>query len=116
MEKKFRISPEAMRPLAPGLGACFATDMITVDGHRVGFMYRETPERDVDSGWRFMSGLESQSYMDAPEHHGIYDVNTIANYDPEVVPLLDAPVGSSFERKDGTGRLEQVFDFVPETE
>lgn len=47
---------------------------------------------------------------------GIYDVNTIANYDPEVVPLLEAPVGSSFERKDGTGSLEQVFDFAPEKE
>ena len=33
--------------------------MITVDGYPVGFMYREEPN-DVDGGWRFFSGKESQ--------------------------------------------------------
>jgi len=27
-----------------------------------------------------------------------YNVNTVANYDPEIIPLLDAPVGSAFYR------------------
>jgi hypothetical protein len=49
-------------------------------------MYREKPDNDVDSGWRFLSGHESQEYMNAAESHAIYDINTIANYDPEVIP------------------------------
>jgi hypothetical protein len=28
-------------------------------------------------------------------------VNTIANYDPEIIPLLKAPTGSAFERVRG---------------
>ncbi len=76
-------------------------------------MYRQAPDNDPDSGWRFMSGFESQEYMDDPSHHEIYDVNTIANYDPEIIPMLDAPIGSTFERANGTGGFSEVFDFKP---
>ena len=73
-------------------------------------MYREAPERDLDSGWRFMSGSETDEYMGDPANHGVYDVNTIANYDPDIVPFLDAPVGSTFERENGTGGFVEVHD------
>ena len=76
-------------------------------------MYREAPDRDVDSGWRFTSGFEDDAYMDNPDNHGIYDVNTIANYDPDIIPFLDAPTGSAFEREGGDGAFREVDDFVP---
>ena len=63
-------------------------------------MYREQPDNDIDSGWRFMTGTESDAYMNDPQNHGVYDVNTIANYDPDVVPLLDAAIGSAFQRQE----------------
>lgn len=110
-KKQFRLRPDQMRPLATGYGGCIATDLITCDGHKVAFMYRESTEREADSGWRFMSGLEDDDYMSDPDNHGVYDVNTIANYDPELVPLLDAPVGSAFERENGTGPFVEVVDF-----
>ncbi len=62
-------------------------------------MYREPPDLPEDSGWRFFSGSESQADLADPAHTGIYDVNTIANYDPEIIPLLEAPIGSAFERR-----------------
>ena len=61
-------------------------------------MYRERTRDDFDSGWRFFSGLESDDYANDPENVGIYEVNTIANYDPAIIPLLDAPTGSAFGR------------------
>ena len=106
--KRFKLGADAIRPLAEGHGACFATDMITVEGRRVAFMYRQAPDNDVDSGWRFLSGYESDAYMDDSENHGIYDVNTIANYDPDIIPFLSAPEGSAFERRDGSGPFEAV--------
>lgn len=109
--KKFKLEAHEIRKVAPGYGACIATDMITVDGRRVGFMYREAPDNDVDSGWRFLSGAESQAYMDEPANHAFYDVNTIANYDPDIVPFLTAPIGSSFERT-ADGRFVPA-DFEP---
>lgn len=84
--------------LAPNKGGCFASDRITVDGRRVGFMYREEPNDQWDSGWRFLAGDESDDYVNDPSNLAIYDVNTIANYDPGIIQYLDAPFGSAFER------------------
>jgi hypothetical protein len=107
-EKEFRLRGDQIKPLATGRGGCIASDMIPVEGYKVGFMYREEPNNELDSGWRFLSGLESQEYMDNTSNHAVYDVNTIANYDPDIIPLLDAPIGSAFERDQETGNLVRV--------
>jgi hypothetical protein len=98
--KRFRLSAADIRPLAEGKGAGIASDHIMVDGKPVGFMYREAPDDSHDSGWRFLSGAESQEYMEDSENFAMYDVNTIANYDPSIVEYLDAPVGSAFGRSE----------------
>ena len=107
-EKRFALGAAEILPLVLGHGACYASDMITVDGRKVGYMYREAPDFDADSGWRFFAGLESQACADEPGNFAIYDVNTIANYDPEIIPLLDAPVGATFGRPLDGGQLTAV--------
>jgi len=113
MTKHFRLSKDQIRPLVEGHGGCIATDRITVDGFRVRFMYREAASNNVDSGWRFMSGFEDDTYMDDPANHGVYDVNTIANYDPSIIPFLRAPVGSAFEKRPESERFLAVTDWAP---
>lgn len=105
--KNFRLRKEQMERLAYGYGACIASDHITVDGMPVGFMYREEPSHQSDSGWRFLSGTETEEYMDDAANHGVYDVNTIANYDRSIIPLLDSPPGSAFQKTEG-GRFEPL--------
>lgn len=61
-------------------------------------MYRERPDNDTDSGWRFFSGDENQEYADNPDNFALYNVNTIANYDIWIILYLDAPHGSAFGR------------------
>jgi hypothetical protein len=73
-------------------------------------MYREAPDNDQDSGWRFLSGAESQEFLDNPDNLAIFDVNTIANYDPEIVAFLDAATGSAFERSAATGNFVAVAE------
>ena len=111
MQKRFAKAAGDIKPLARGYGACIATDRITVDGMRVRFMYRGKPDNSIDSGWRFMAGDETDDYMDNASNHGVYDVNTIANYDPDIIPHLEAPEGSAFERVDADQPFVEVFDF-----
>ena len=77
-----------------------------VDGAKVGYMYREQPDKSLDSGWRFFAGDESQEYADNPDNFGIYKLNTVCNYDQTIIPFLDAPYGSAFGRVPGTDRFE----------
>jgi hypothetical protein len=57
----------------------------------------------------FFSGLESDEYANDPANIAIYDVNTIANYDPEIIPLLDTPPGSAFARDPSGLFVEEAF-------
>ena len=116
MSKVFFLSAgQIQRDLAPNRGGCVATDAITVDGLGVGFMYREAGVNDLDSGWRFFAGTESREYLDELSHSGIYDVNTIANYSPDIIRWLDAPPGAAFARaKDGILKPRDNHSFPSE--
>lgn len=111
-EKQFKIPVDKLKPVAEGHGGCFASDMITVHGNKVGYMYREDADFPEDSGWRFFSGKESEDYLEDASHTEVHDVNTIANYDPAIVPLLQSPVGSAFERRGWFSKLVAV-PFAP---
>src|SRR5437763_15518824 len=99
MTKAFKLAASQIRQVAVGFGSCLASDRITVGGCPVCFMYREVPDSSGDSGWRFFSGDETQEYADNPANFALYDVNTIANYDPGITEFLEAPPGSAFGRK-----------------
>ncbi len=107
-QKKFAISKEKIRKLVPSMGGSFATDGIVVEGKKIGYMYREVPDRPGDSGWRFFAGDEGQAYIEELSHTGIYAVNTVANYDPDIIPYLNTPAPCAFEKIEGTHKYRRV--------
>ena len=116
--RDFYVKAEDMKELLPdweGPTGCIATNRITVEGCKVGYCYREKPDGDWDSGWRFTAGDESDTYMDDPNNAGIYALNTICNDDPDITPLLNTPAPCAFER-DGNGMFQQIKDWKPENE
>ena len=62
------------------------------------YMYREAPDNNQDTGWRFFSGSETDEYVNDPDNIGLYDIQTIMNNDKDVIPYLSAPYGSAYER------------------
>ena len=99
--KKYLIPQEKLKPLATGYGYCIAPDTILISGLPVQSMYRVMPSRRQDSGWRFFAGNETAEYLANPRNSGIYDVNVLANYAPEVISKLDSPPYSAYELIDG---------------
>lgn len=108
--KDFKLRAEDIQALVPAMGGAFATDRVTVDGAPVGYMYREKADRPEDSGWRFFAGDEDQAYIDDLSHTSVFDVNTIANYDRDIIPYLDTPAPCAFEKVPGTGSYRAVID------
>lgn len=108
-EKQFKIKPENLKQVVNDNRGCVATDKITVEGMKVGFMYREKPDEDIenDSGWRFFSGTEEQDYVDDYNNSEILTINTIANYDPAILPYLKSKYGSEWERVEGTDKFRE---------
>lgn len=75
---------------------CYVTQRILRDGARVGYLYREAPDRDDDSGWRFTANDESDAYMDTASNHAYVSVGLVLSKDDAFIDLLDAPAGASF--------------------
>ena len=99
--RDYHVKAEDVKSLLPdwkGVDGCIATNRITVEGCKVGYCYREKPDGDWDSGWRFTAGDESEEYMDDPNNAGIYKLNTICNDDPDIIPLLHTPAPCAFAR------------------
>jgi hypothetical protein len=101
-EKKFCIPGERIKRLVRPMGACYATDRIVVGGESVGYMYRESGGFPQDAGWRFFAGDEPEDYLSDTANIGIYEVNTVANYDPDIIPYLDTPAPCAFEKIAGS--------------
>ena len=111
--KAYKLSPPEMRALLQnweGPDGCLATDHITVLGKKVGYCYREKPDSQYpDSGWRFFSGEETDEYANDVNNVGVYSLNTICNYDPDILPLLTAPYGTAYARgEDGKFHAEPL--------
>lgn len=82
-----------------GARNCFATNRIIVEGKKIGFMYRDIPKKEKeDSGWRFIAGDESSEYMADENNFGLYDLNLLCNYDPDIIPFLNSEYGKSYYR------------------
>ena len=108
-KKKYHLAGSEIKELLRWNEAdgCFATDRIMVDGCKVGYMYREAPDESMpESGWRFFAGDEDDSYINNPDLLGIYSLNTVANYDQDIIPFLHAPYGSAFVR-DKNGAFQE---------
>lgn len=87
---------------------CVATEVVTSRQKTVGFAYRTDPVSAIDSGWRFLSGTESEAYMENPSHYITCVLADFAREHPDVASLLDAPAGAAFERDDARAPFEAV--------
>lgn len=115
MEKNYKISPSQIERLVPDIGYALVTDMVTVEGKSVDYMVRNDPEREDDSGWIFYGGGETQEYIDNPNNTSLMSINTIANYDLEIIKFLTYPIGTEIER-DESGKLKVITPEVKEPE
>lgn len=91
------LEPEELRRLIADDRLCYVSGAILEEGRQVGYMVRQVPVFPADSGWRFFAGGEPGGRL-RDGASGFYPLNTLCNYDRQVIPLLDAPTGSAFAR------------------
>jgi Uncharacterized protein conserved in bacteria len=102
-DKTWHVNPQKLQQLVDwdGPDGCFVTDRILVDGCKVGYMERKEPTKEnaeQNSGWSFFSDDEDDEYWADKNNYGIYSLNSVANVDPDIIPLLNSPYGSAFYR------------------
>lgn len=118
MDKNLYIKLENMQELVrwDDPEGCIASDRIMVEGKKVGYMYREYPKHEGDSGWRFTAGDENEEYMSDSENAGIYTLNAVANIDMDIIPFLESPIGTGFYRDEDDNLIQDDFNVLARQE
>lgn len=93
------------------MGFALAPKQLVDNKLKVRFMYREAPDNEYDSGWRFFTGFETDEYVNNPDNIGLYDITTIIQIDKDIVPYLNSPEGSAFERENANDPFIESADF-----
>jgi hypothetical protein len=84
---------------------CFVTNRVLNDGVPAGYLYREEPDSEEDSGWRITANDESVEYMDNPKNSAYVSLGAVLNQDDSFIQLLDAPPASAFVRDPKSGQF-----------
>ncbi|MGF1704492.1 DUF2185 domain-containing protein [Enterovibrio baiacu] len=76
------------------LGYVIVNKELIDNGKSIGYFYREEPDSNEDSGWRFFTGEETQEFVDKAENFVLYSASKLAALHPAILPFLglNAPV------------------------
>lgn len=85
--------------------------LIGPQGRAVRFITRTQPSDDHDTGWVFFSGFEPEGYTDDPANFSIAPLASFLESDPTLAPLVDSPIGSTWEKTPETERWQAVEDY-----
>lgn len=99
--------------LSSALDRCIATNTVAKQNRPVGFLYREAPVFENDSGWRIFSGDETDEYTDNPDNFSIVSLSAITADNPDIAPLLTQAEGSAWELNED-GEFQAVADWQPQ--
>ena len=55
--------------------------------------------------YSFLAGDEDDDYMNDSDNHHIFAINTVCNYDQDIIPYLHAPAGTAYIRS-ANGKFE----------
>jgi hypothetical protein len=90
------------------IGYIYASNEIVKDGKKIGYMFREEPDNENDSGWRVFSGEETQEYADCPSNFALYNASTIVELDPNIAQYLGHEYPVELERNETTGAMVTI--------
>ena len=90
------------------LPRCYVTQRVLREGSPVGYLYREEPDNDKDSGWRLTAGDESTEYLNEPGNIAFVSLGAVLNHDDSFLSLIESPTGSAFARDSQSGQFRSV--------
>lgn len=73
---------------------CIVSDQVCVNGKPLGMMVKSEPVSELDSGWQFLSGQESEKYVANSHTASIFSVKDMIVFNPELAEYVNDPVGT----------------------
>ena len=80
-----------------------------LEADHIGYCYREYPEINLDSGWRFLYGDEDEDYLDISSNCESVYLEEMLSINPALDVILIAPVGVEFEWDEETETYKEII-------
>lgn len=81
-----------------------------IENDHIGYCYRDYPETNIDSGWRFLYGDEDQEYLDNPANNEAIYPEEMLSINPALDLILSASFNSEFEWDDESQAYIEIID------
>lgn len=95
-EKNYTVIKNRKRLL---IQTAYVSKQITEGGWKVGYMERQEPYNERDSGWFFAAGTEDDAYMSNYKNIDLVCLGTVwQQLDPDIFKYIDMPVGTKLIR------------------
>ncbi len=76
----------------------YVSRAILDEGWKPGYIVRDEPLHDNDSGWSFMAGNEDDEYINTAKNIVLLRLGQVCQLDPSVWKYIDSPVGTRMIR------------------
>ncbi len=92
------------------ISRCFVTRRVLEGEDPPGYLYREEPDNERDSGWRILAGNETEEFLADPDNLTFVSLGAVLRTNDSFVDFLDSPVGSAFVFDEKSGGFVSVAD------
>ena len=76
------------------MGGSIVSKNILENKGRIKWCFREESVNPVDNGWRFLSEVDTDEFLQNPSNMSICDWGTVFEIEPAIMPIFDMPVGT----------------------
>lgn len=76
------------------MGGSIVSKNILENKGRIKWCFREESMNPVDNGWRFLSEVDTDEFLQNPSNMAICDWGTVFEIEPAIMPIFDLPVGT----------------------
>lgn len=99
---EFQDSEQYMEPTKNRLKllnkTAYLSKKILEEGWKIGYMRRDKPVNENDSGWSFMAGNEDDEYYNDYKNIALVSVQEVYQLDPDILEYIENPVGTALIR------------------
>ena len=76
------------------MGGSIVSKNILENKGRIKWCFRENPVNSIDNGWRFLSEIDTDEFLQKADNMVICDWGTVFEIEPAIMQIFDMPVGT----------------------
>jgi hypothetical protein len=91
------------------MGGSIVSKNILEKNGRIKWCFREKSVNTIDNGWRFLSEVDTDDYLQDASNMVICDWGTLFELEPAIAPIFNMPVGTDLTLVYEKGRKYFIF-------